>query len=85
MELPAFAEAREPWLRELEGPFRVDARICLERQGLETLDNLLTAWNNLAEENREWLVDWVLRSEPSAHNKPRWAPVVQQLRKRLRI
>ena len=64
-QLPAFAEARELWLRELNGPFRVDAQICLERQGLETLDELLTAWKSLAEQNREWLVDWVLRSEVS--------------------
>lgn len=64
-QLPVFSEARELWLRELEGPFRVDAQICLERQGLETLDELLTAWKSLAEQNREWLVDWVLRSEVS--------------------
>jgi hypothetical protein len=70
-QLPGFDEAREAWLRELKGPFRVDTQICLERQGLETLDDLLTAWNSLAEENREWLVDWVLRSEVNAHSKPR--------------
>jgi hypothetical protein len=69
-QVPAFREARDLWLRELEGRFRVDAQICLERQGLETLDHLLAAWNNLTAENREWLVDWVVRSEPSAHAKP---------------
>ncbi len=70
-QLPRFSEARELWLRELEGPFRVDAQICLYQQGLETLDDLLTTWNGLAEENREWLVDWVLRSEASDFGKPR--------------
>jgi len=84
-QLPPFSEARDLWLRELEGPFRVDTQISLERQGLETLDDLLTVWNNLAEENREWLVDWVIRSEPSAHAKPRWAPAVPRLRTLLRL
>jgi hypothetical protein len=64
-QLPSFKQARELWLAELGGLFRADAQIWLERQGLATLDDLLTAWSSLARENREWLADWVLSSEQS--------------------
>ena len=52
------------WLAELNGPFSQEARVALEAQGAVAFENLVTRWDRLADETREWLAGWGMRALP---------------------
>ena len=66
---PAFESAPDVWLAELKGPFGVEARAGLETQGPSVIQALLARWDELPEQNREWLLAWSVEAgEPFATN-----------------
>jgi HEAT repeat protein len=69
LQIPAFESAPDVWLAELKGPFAIEARAALETQGPTVIQALLARWNELPEQNREWLLAWSVEAgEPFATN-----------------
>ena len=62
--LPAFSASLEEWLNELAGPFHLEARLELQRQGASTLATLVKHWDRLLESARKWLLEWATETEP---------------------
>ena len=49
---------REDWLRELDGPYRIEARLCLEALGEPAVSVLAESWHELSEESQLWMLGW---------------------------
>ena len=62
--LPVFSANVGEWLNELAGPFRLEARLELQRQGESTLATLVAHWDRLSESGRKWLLEWATETEP---------------------
>jgi len=56
--LPMFSAAIGEWLREVAGPFELEAQLELRRQGASTLAALVGYWDRLPESARKWLLEW---------------------------
>lgn len=54
----------DAWLAELDGAFREEACVALERAGAHAFAYLMHVWDRLSDENREWLAAWGLRAFP---------------------
>jgi HEAT repeat protein len=62
--LPEFSAAAGEWLNELAGPFQLEARLELQRQGAESLAALVVHWDRLLESSRRWLLEWAAETDP---------------------
>jgi len=63
---PPFANAADPYLAELRGPFLHDARAALIAQGDDAATALFTYWPALDDATREWLIEWSIATLPSS-------------------
>ena len=52
------------WLNELAGPFQLEARLELRRQGASTLAALVGYWDRLRESAKKWLLEWAAETSP---------------------
>jgi HEAT repeat protein len=64
--LPVFSANVGEWLKELAGPFQLEARVELQRQGESTRAALVHHWDRLPESARKWLLEWASESDPDS-------------------
>jgi hypothetical protein len=65
VEAPRIGERTAPlWLKELSGPFGEQARDRLELQGPDAALSLSERWEELAGEDRSWLLEWATEAIP---------------------
>jgi hypothetical protein len=62
--LPVFAANAGEWLNELTGPFQLEAKVELRRQGESTLASLVEHWDRLSESGKRWLLEWATETSP---------------------
>jgi hypothetical protein len=61
---PLEAATARLWLEELRGPFQAEARTLAEAQRRPAFLLLAGAWDQLGDEEREWLALWGLDEFP---------------------
>ena len=62
--LPGFPANVGEWLSELAGPFQLEARLELQRQGTSTLAALIEHWDQPLKSARKWLLEWASEADP---------------------